>query len=134
MLETIFGPTITLSSGRIIPTRYVGEQHVQQDLGFIPSFADWLRAIRPLPWMGRAGRLDDRLALAEAVAHHAGNGDDRSMRVGALHPPAPKSERASEKGMNPAGKESARPVHPAPRSRRSRHARDHHQCPRPDDH
>lgn len=38
MLETVFGPTITLSTGRVIPTRYVGEQHVQQDLGFIPSF------------------------------------------------------------------------------------------------
>jgi hypothetical protein len=30
MLETVFGPTITLSTGRVIPTRYVGEQHVQQ--------------------------------------------------------------------------------------------------------
>ena len=28
MLETVFGPTITLSTGRVIPTRYVGEQHV----------------------------------------------------------------------------------------------------------
>ena len=49
MLETIFGPTISLSTGRVIPTGWVGEQHVQQDLGFIPSFADWIRAIRPLP-------------------------------------------------------------------------------------
>jgi hypothetical protein len=60
MLETIFGPTITLSTGRVIPTRWVGEQHVQQNLGFIPSFADWMRAIRPLPWMGRSGRIEDR--------------------------------------------------------------------------
>jgi hypothetical protein len=36
MLETIFGPTISLSTGRVIPTRWVGEQHVEQDLGFIP--------------------------------------------------------------------------------------------------
>lgn len=28
MAETIFGPTIRLSTGRIIPTRWVGEQHV----------------------------------------------------------------------------------------------------------
>ncbi len=70
MLETIFGPTITLSTGRVIPTRYVGEQHVQQDLGFIPSFADWMRAIRPLPWMGRAGRLDDRPDRAEQPAEN----------------------------------------------------------------
>jgi hypothetical protein len=45
MLETIFGPTTTLSSGRVIPTRWVGEQHVLEDLGFIPSFADWVRGI-----------------------------------------------------------------------------------------
>lgn len=59
MLETIFGSTLTLSSGRIIPTRWVGEQHVREDLGRIPSFADWARAIRPESWMGRAVPLHD---------------------------------------------------------------------------
>jgi len=39
MAETIFGQTLTLSTGRIIPTRWVGEQHVKEDLGFIPSGA-----------------------------------------------------------------------------------------------
>jgi hypothetical protein len=58
MAETIFGSTITLSSGRIIPTRWIGEQHVTEDLGFIPSFADWARAIRPLPWMGRSQKIE----------------------------------------------------------------------------
>jgi hypothetical protein len=52
MSETIFGHTLQLCSGRIIPTRWVGEQHVREDLGFIPSFADWVKAIRPEPWMG----------------------------------------------------------------------------------
>ena len=56
MAETIFGSTITLSTGRIIPTRWIGEQHVREDLGFIPSFADWMNSIRPEPWMGRALR------------------------------------------------------------------------------
>jgi hypothetical protein len=58
MAETIFGATITLSSGRIIPTRWIGEQHVREDLGHIPSFANWARAIRPEPWMGRTRKLD----------------------------------------------------------------------------
>jgi hypothetical protein len=58
MLETIFGPTLTLSTGKVIPTRWVGEQHVKEDLGHIPSFADWVKAIRPLPWMGRARRIE----------------------------------------------------------------------------
>ena len=54
MLERTFGPTITLSTGRVVPTRLVGEQHVREDLGFIPSFTDWARSIQPEPWMGRA--------------------------------------------------------------------------------
>ena len=54
MAERFFGPTITVSSGRVVPVRLIGEQHVREDLGFIPSFADWARRIRPEPWMGRA--------------------------------------------------------------------------------
>ena len=53
-LERIFGTTITASTGREVPVRLVGEQHVIEDLGFIPSFADWVRCIRPEPWMGKA--------------------------------------------------------------------------------
>ena len=59
MSETIFGPTVKLCTGRVIPTRWVGEQHVREDLGFIPSFADWIKPIRPEPWMGRA-RIRER--------------------------------------------------------------------------
>jgi hypothetical protein len=57
MLETLFGTTRTLSSGRVIPTRWIGEQHVQEDLGRIPSFSDWARCIRPEPWMGRTSTV-----------------------------------------------------------------------------
>ena len=55
--ERVFGATLTLSTGRLIPVRWIGEQHVREDLGRIPSFADWVRAIRPEPWMGRATTL-----------------------------------------------------------------------------
>lgn len=54
MLERFFGATITISTGRVVSTRLIGEQHVIEDLGFIPSFADWVRCIHPDPWMGRA--------------------------------------------------------------------------------
>ena len=57
MAEAIFGSTITLSTGRVIPTRWIGEQHVREDLGFIPSFVDWATAIRPKRWMGRARQI-----------------------------------------------------------------------------
>ena len=61
MAETIFGYVITLSTGRVIPVRWIGEQHVREDLGFVPSFADWVKAIRPEPWMGRALKLEGEL-------------------------------------------------------------------------
>jgi hypothetical protein len=75
MLERFFGPTVTISTGRVVPVRLIGEQHVIEDLGFIPSFADWVRCIRPQPWMGRAQpihKLVDPFALtSSSSADHA---------------------------------------------------------------
>lgn len=58
LAERIFGPTLTTADGRVVPVRWVGEQHVKEDLGWIPSAVDWLKAIAPAPWMARAGKLD----------------------------------------------------------------------------
>lgn len=51
--EQHFGVTLTNSDGRVIPVRWVGEQHVTEDQGVIPEAADWLRSLRPEPWMMR---------------------------------------------------------------------------------
>ena len=53
MLETVFGETIANAAGRFVPVRLIGEQHVLEDLGTIPSFADWARPVEPRPWMLR---------------------------------------------------------------------------------
>lgn len=50
--ESIFGVTITNSEGKKVPVRVIGEQHVQEDLGRIPTASDWLRQIKPERWMG----------------------------------------------------------------------------------
>lgn len=52
MAEKIFGHTITNSNGRVIPVRWVGEQHVKEDCGFVPSIQDWFLHIKPQRWMG----------------------------------------------------------------------------------
>lgn len=49
--ERVFGTYIVNSDGREVPVRLIGEQHVKEDLGFIPTLADWLRWIRPQKWM-----------------------------------------------------------------------------------
>ena len=59
MLEAIFGETLVNADGRVVPVRLVGEQHVREDLGSIPSFADWARLITPQAWMLRGNPLDD---------------------------------------------------------------------------
>ena len=67
MLEAIFGTTLTLSTGRVIPTRWVGEQHVKEDLGFIPSMQDWFKYIQPQVWMCRTPKLAvDELAISRS--------------------------------------------------------------------
>jgi hypothetical protein len=44
-----------------IPTRWIGEQHVQEDLGFIPTAAQWLERIAAEPWMNRSRKLSREL-------------------------------------------------------------------------
>ena len=58
-LEQLFGSKITLSTGRVLPVRFVGEQHILEDLGRIPTVQDWLLRIQPEPWM--LGRGQERL-------------------------------------------------------------------------
>ncbi|HVH84170.1 MAG TPA: hypothetical protein VM713_07640 [Steroidobacteraceae bacterium] len=78
MLETIFGPTISLSTGRVIPTRRVGEHHFQQHLGFIPSFADWMRASGLCPRWAVPARLEDRPHRAATLPADSGERRDQS--------------------------------------------------------
>jgi hypothetical protein len=56
MAERLFGSTITNSDGRVVPVRFIGEQHVMEDCGFIPTLADWLKTIQAEPWMRRVGK------------------------------------------------------------------------------
>jgi hypothetical protein len=51
LIEELFGRTLTNSDGRVVHVRDVAEQHVLEDLGFIPSLSDWLREMPSLPWM-----------------------------------------------------------------------------------
>ena len=68
MAEKIFGTTITNADGRVVPVRYIGEQHVKEDLGKIPTLADWLLNIQPQGWMlGRGKNLEAELESSNAT-------------------------------------------------------------------
>lgn len=51
LMEQVFGYAITISTGPVIPTRWIGEQHVREDFGRIPIAADFLRCLQPQAWM-----------------------------------------------------------------------------------
>lgn len=65
-MEKIFGVTMTNSAGKVIPTRFIGEQHVREDCGgIIPSAQDWLRGIAHKPWMTASRLSKDMIRLPE---------------------------------------------------------------------
>ena len=100
-MESIFGPTLELSTcgkcgepmdqhpeggyalpghtPKVIPTRWVGEQHVVEDLGRLVTVQDWLACLQPQPWMNRSRRLSVELEQEDAATVTAL--DDR-RRVG----------------------------------------------------
>ncbi len=77
LAERLFGPTITNSQGRRVPTRFLGEQHVKEDLGRIPSVQDWFEWIAPQPWMLASGKR------RHEASDSAGKGD-HSLRSPAV--------------------------------------------------
>ncbi len=64
LCEQVFGTTITISTGRVIPVRWIGEQHVTEDLGRIPTASDWLNEMSFKPWMAKSRPLSRELADA----------------------------------------------------------------------
>jgi hypothetical protein len=67
MCERIFGVVIDNSDGKRVPVRLLGEQHVKDDLGWVPTVNDWLGNLQIQPWMGQTKYRPTRdAALKEA--------------------------------------------------------------------
>jgi hypothetical protein len=49
--ENRFGFEITNSNGKQVQVRYIGEQHIIEDIGFIPTAQDWLNNMSEERWM-----------------------------------------------------------------------------------
>lgn len=65
LLEKVFGTTITNSDGKEVCVRDIGEQHVMDDLGFIPTLDKWLRNMRIEPWMVNGIRAKKKTATVD---------------------------------------------------------------------
>jgi hypothetical protein len=68
LCEQIFGKVIITSHGREIPVRWIGEQHVREDMnGWIPSAKDWLKCIQYQPWMNPQGKVEKEIFSFEEM-------------------------------------------------------------------
>lgn len=53
--EQQFGVVIENSDGKNVPVRFIGEQHIKEDLGFIPTIKDYLDHMDTQGWMYKPG-------------------------------------------------------------------------------
>lgn len=62
MVQEVFGPTISVTkfSGKVVqvPTRLIAERHIIEDLGWLPSPADYLKNTPVEKWMSGSQRKE----------------------------------------------------------------------------
>lgn len=61
LCEKLFGTTIKTSCNREVPVRLIAEQHILEDLGWIPSPSDYIKNMNLATWMG--GKQHKKLPL-----------------------------------------------------------------------
>lgn len=57
LVERVFGHVLVNSDGREVSTRELAEQHIIEDLGFLPSLEDWLDELPMSAWHGGIHRI-----------------------------------------------------------------------------
>jgi hypothetical protein len=87
LAQQVFGEVIVRKSdGAEVPTRLLGEQHVLEDLGFIPTVQDWLKGLPMRAWMIKGAKaLEAEAAVSKAR---------KSARKPAARKATPKRRRA----------------------------------------
>jgi hypothetical protein len=53
--EEKFGTVVTNSEGKNVPVRFIGEQHIKEDIGFIPTIKEYLDNMKEVGWMYKPG-------------------------------------------------------------------------------
>ncbi len=61
--EMVFGHNIENSNGKLVSVRDIAEQHILDDLGFIPTISDYLN-LMPMPnWIGGRPKKHETIKL-----------------------------------------------------------------------
>ena len=62
-----FGHSVINSEGNAVPVKIIGEQHMMEDCGRIPTVQDWMEGLRsnPAEWMLRVQKKSKTLLTVE---------------------------------------------------------------------
>lgn len=63
LAQQIFGRTITVGEHKQIPVRLIAEQHIIEDLGWLPSPKDYIDKMALAPWMGGKRERTESLSV-----------------------------------------------------------------------
>lgn len=74
LAQRVFGRTVEVPRAKgsgvvLIPTRLVAERHIIEDLGWLPSPADYIKGMPVEAWMSGAQRK--QVALSHLLGEHA---------------------------------------------------------------
>ena len=81
LVEKMFGSHFKNSAGKDISTRDIAEEHIMQDLGFIPTMQDWLDKMPLEGWMSGTRKKTRAISFkrGELEVYTAGEGVGRSI-------------------------------------------------------
>lgn len=65
VVSRVFGDMMTNSEGKLVSVRDVAEDHVLQDLGFIPTVQDWLKETPIEGWMSGTRKRKQVISFTE---------------------------------------------------------------------
>jgi predicted nucleotide-binding protein (sugar kinase/HSP70/actin superfamily) len=57
-----FGDYIVNSDNKKVPVKLIGEQHVKEDCGYVPSLSDWLTNLNAKPFMVKTVKIERSVA------------------------------------------------------------------------
>jgi hypothetical protein len=65
LAEQLYGHNITNSDGRLVSVRDIAEQHILEDMGFIPTVSDYLNGMPLYDWLGGKKKPTRTLRLSD---------------------------------------------------------------------
>ncbi len=67
VVERLFGHELTNSDGKCFSPRQIAEDHIIQDLGWLPSPDDWLKNMEMKQWYGNPITVKKEIRLTSLV-------------------------------------------------------------------